>query len=180
MSFLEKHFKSLHIKIAKIDLKLKYTKHKLNQIVNKIISYVKKSKTQLFEFSKKYQEYFNIFHTLHSHLKKDDVKKSFRNSFKTKIKRIDSTIRVYKDFFRKSEKFREFDTRKVRKNRFFYKFFKVKNDNDDVQNAIDQREYKNRNKNREYCENRHRENEIWREKIKEFKNNNFIDFSKIN
>ena len=44
MSFLRKHFKSLHIKIAKIDLKLNYTKQRLNQTVNKIISYVKKLK----------------------------------------------------------------------------------------------------------------------------------------
>ena len=49
-----------------------------------------------------------------------------------------------------------------------------------MQNAIDRNEYKNKNKNREYRENRRRKNEISREKIKDFKNNTFIDFSKIN
>ena len=54
VSFLPKHFKSLHMKIAEIDLKLKHAKQRLNQTVNEIISYVKKLKIQLFEFSKKY------------------------------------------------------------------------------------------------------------------------------
>ena len=48
-----------------------------------------------------------------------------------------------------------------------------------MQNAIDRNEYKNKSRNREYYENRRRENEVSREKIKKFKNNNFIDFSKI-
>ena len=49
-----------------------------------------------------------------------------------------------------------------------------------MQNAIDRSEYRNKNKDREYRENRRRKNEISRDKIKEFRNNNFIDFSKIN
>ena len=77
MLFLQKHFKSLHIKIEKIDLKLKYTRQKLHQTVNEIISYVKKLKIQLFKFSKKYQEYLNFFHTLHFHLKKTMLKNRF-------------------------------------------------------------------------------------------------------
>ena len=68
----------------------------------------------------------------------------------------------------------------ITKNNFFYKqFFNIKNDSS-VQNTIDRNGYKNKNKNRKYRENRRRKNEISREKIKEFKNNNFINFSKIN
>ena len=109
---------------------------------------------------------------------KNDVEKSFRNSFKKRIERIDSTIRIYKDFFRKNKKFRKFDSKKVKK-KFLYKFFNVKNDDNDVQNAIDRNKHRNKNKNREDRENRRRENEISREKTKEFKNSNFNNFSKI-
>ena len=49
-----------------------------------------------------------------------------------------------------------------------------------MQRFVDRNEYKNKNKNREYRENGRRENEVSREEIKEFKNNNFIDFSKVN
>ena len=48
-----------------------------------------------------------------------------------------------------------------------------------MQSAINQNEYKNRNRNREYRKNGGRENEISREKKKKIKNHNFIDFSKI-
>ena len=61
VSFLQKHFKSLHIKIAKIYPRLKYAKQRFHQIVNEIISYVKKLKIQFFECSKKYQKYSNFF-----------------------------------------------------------------------------------------------------------------------
>ena len=49
-----------------------------------------------------------------------------------------------------------------------------------MQSAIDRNEYRNKNNNREYRENRRLKNKISREKIKKFKNDNFIDFSKIN
>ena len=81
--------------------------------------------------------------------------------------------------FEKDEKFRKFDSKRVKKN-FIYRFFNVKINDDDVQNAIDRNEYKSRSRNREYRENRRRADKISRQKIKEFKNNNFIDFSKIN
>ena len=84
MSFLQKHFKSLHIKIAKINLKLKYAKQKSNQIVNKIILYVEKLKTQFFEFSIKYQNYFNFLHALHSHLRKTMLRNRFEMFLKRK------------------------------------------------------------------------------------------------
>ena len=88
------------MKIAKIDLKLKHAKQKSNQIVNKIISYVKKLKIQLFEFSKKYQKYLNFFYALYFYLKKTMFKNRFELLLK-KIKRIDSSIRAHRDFFRK-------------------------------------------------------------------------------
>ena len=74
---LQKYFKLSHIQIAKIDLTLNHAKQKSNQIVNKIISYVEKLKTQLFKFSKKYQQYSNFFYTLHSHLKKTMLRNRF-------------------------------------------------------------------------------------------------------
>ena len=80
-------------------------------------------------------------------------------------------------FVEKNEKFRKFDSKRVKK--ILHRFFNVKNDDNDVQNAIDRDQYKNRSKNREYHENRRRENEISREKTKNFKTNNFIDFLKI-
>ena len=65
------------MKIAEIDLKLKHAKQRSNQIVSEIISYVKKLKAQLSELSKKYQEYSNLLHALHPHLRKT----MFRNRF---------------------------------------------------------------------------------------------------
>ena len=62
------------MKIAEIDLKLKHARQTLNQTVNEIISYIKNLKTQLSKLSKKYQEYSNLFHALHSHLKKTMLK----------------------------------------------------------------------------------------------------------
>ena len=180
VSFLQKHFKSLHIKIAKIDLQLKHAKQKSHQTVNEIILYVKKWKIQLSQFSKKYQEYFNFFHAVHSHLRKTMLRNRFEIFSKWKLKELIRRFEYTKTFLEKSEKFRKFDSKRVRKNKFLYKFFNVKNDDDDVQSAIDRSEYKNKNKNREYRENRRRENEISREKIKEVKDNNFIDFSKTN
>ena len=179
MSFLQNYFKSLYVNIAKIDLKLKHSKQKLNQIVNEIISYLKKLKTQLFEFLIKYQEYFNFFHALHLYLRKTMLKNRFEVLLKLKLKKTDLMIRTYRNFFRKRENFRKFNSNKVEK-KFLYKFFNVKNDDDDVESAIDRNEYKNKNKDREYRENRRRKNEISREKIKEFEKNNVIDFSKIN
>ena len=67
----------MYIKIANINLKLKYAKQKSNQFVNKIISYIKELKIQLFKFSKKYQKYSSFFHTLYSHLKKTMLKHRF-------------------------------------------------------------------------------------------------------
>ena len=49
-----------------------------------------------------------------------------------------------------------------------------------MQNIIDWNNYQNKNKNREYRENRRREYKISRDETKKFKNDNFIDLSKIN
>ena len=49
-----------------------------------------------------------------------------------------------------------------------------------MQNAIDRNDYRNKSKNRKNRENRRRKNEISRDKTMKFKNNNFIDLSKIN
>ena len=68
--FLQKHLKSLHMRFAKIDQKLKHVKQKFNQSIDELITYIEKLKTQLFEFSEKYQKYSNLLHTLHSHFRK--------------------------------------------------------------------------------------------------------------
>ena len=49
-----------------------------------------------------------------------------------------------------------------------------------MQNTIDRNDFKDKNRDREYRENRHCENEISRDKTKKFKNNDFFDLSKIN
>ena len=108
-------FKSLYIKIAKIDLKLNHTKQRLHQTVNKIIPYVKRLKTQLFEFSKKYQEYFNFFYALHSYLKKTILRNRFEVLSKRKLKELNRRFEHKETFFEKSEKFRKFYSKKVKK-----------------------------------------------------------------
>ena len=136
-------------------------------------------KIQLSELSKKYREYFHFFHALHSRLRKTMLRNRFEILLKRKLEELTRRFEHTETFFEKSEKFRKFDSRRVKENKTFYKFFNVKNDDDEMQNAIDRSEYKNKNKDREYRENRRHENEISREKIKEFKNSNFIDFSEI-
>ena len=118
------------MKIAKIDLKLKHAKQKSNQTVNEIISYVKKLKTQLFEFSKKYQQYSKNFHALYSHLKKTMLKNRFEILSKRKLKKLIRRFEHTKIFVESNNKSRKSNFEKIRKNNFFYKqFFNVKNNN---------------------------------------------------
>ena len=49
-----------------------------------------------------------------------------------------------------------------------------------MKNTIDRNDFKNKNKNREYRENRRRKNKSLRDNIKRFKNNNLINLSKRN
>ena len=51
VSFLQKHLKSLHMRFAEIDQKLKHVKQKFNQSIDELITHIEKLKTQLFEFS---------------------------------------------------------------------------------------------------------------------------------
>ena len=71
MFFLQKHLKSLHIRFAEIDQKLKHVKQKFNLSIDELITYIEKLKTQLFKFSEKYQKYSNFLHALHSHFRAD-------------------------------------------------------------------------------------------------------------
>ena len=122
---------------------------------------------------------FKFFYTLHSHLKKPMLKNRFEILSKKELKELIRRFEHTKTFVEKNDKFRKFDFEKIKENKFFYKqFFNVKND-DSVQNAIDRNDYRNKNKNREYRENRRRKNEILRDEIKKSENNNFIDLSKI-
>ena len=84
----------------------------------------------MFEFSKKYQKYSNVFHTLHSQLKKTMLKNRFEILSRKKFKKLTRRFEHTKIFVEKNDKFRKFDFEKIRKNEFFYKqFFNVKNDN---------------------------------------------------
>ena len=103
------------MKIAKIDLKSKHAKQKSNLTVNKIILYVEILKIQLFKFSKKYQEYFNFFHVLHSYLKKTMLKNRFEIFSKRKLKKLIRRFEHTETFFEKSEKSRKFDSKKKKK-----------------------------------------------------------------
>ena len=86
----------------------------------------------MFEFSKKYQEYFKFFYALHSHLKETMLKNRFEILLKRKVKELTRRIEYTAIFFEKSEKSRKFDSKRIKRNKFFYKFFNVKNKNDDV------------------------------------------------
>ena len=81
------------------------------------------------------------------------LKNRFKTFSRRKLKELTRRFEHTKVFFEKSGKSRKFNSKKIRENKFLYKFFHVKNDDDDVQNAIDRDEYRNKNKNREYCEN---------------------------
>ena len=108
------------------------------------------------------------------------LKNRFGILLKRKLKELTRRFEHAKIFVEKNDKSREFDSEKIRKNKFFYKqFFNVKDD-DCVQSAIDRNDYRNKNKNREYWENRRRENEISRDKTKKSENNNFVDLLQIN
>ena len=115
MSFLQKHFKLLHINIAKVDLKLKNAKQKSHQTVNKIILYVEKLKIQLFEFSKKYQEYLIFFHGLHLYLKRTILKNRFEIILKRKFKKLIRRFKHTEILIEKNEKFWKFDSKKIKK-----------------------------------------------------------------
>ena len=107
------------------------------------------------------------------------LKNRFEILLKRKLKKMVRRLEHTKIFVERNDKSRKSDSEKINENKFLYKqFFNVKND-DSVQSTIDRNDYKNKNKDREYRENRRRENEISRDKTKKSKNNNVIDLSKI-
>ena len=75
--FLQKHLKSLHMRFAKIDQKLKHVKQKFNQSIDKLITHIEKLKTQLSELFEKYQKYSNFLHALHLHFRKTMLRNYF-------------------------------------------------------------------------------------------------------
>ena len=52
--FLQKHLKSLYMRFAEIDQKLKHVRQKSNQSIDELITHIEKLKTQFFEFFEKY------------------------------------------------------------------------------------------------------------------------------
>ena len=60
------------------------------------------------------------------------LKNRFEILSRRKIKKLTRQFEHTKIFFEKSEKSRKFDSKRIRKNEFRYKFFNVKNDDDDV------------------------------------------------
>ena len=113
--------------------------------------------------------------------KKDDVKKSFWNSFKTKIKRIDSTIRTHRDFFRrKAKRFQNLIRKKPEKINFSINSLTSK-----MRTTIcKMRSIKTNIKIEAEIVNIGKidvvKTKFRAKKTKEFKNSNFLDFSRIN
>ena len=142
------------MRFAKIDQKLKHVKQKFNQSVDELITHIEKLKTQLSEFSEKYQKYSNFLHTLHSHFRKTMLKNHFDILFRKKLKKLIQKFEHIEIFF-DEKKIRDFDD-KVKENKFFYRQSNVDNvnENDYVQSAINEDESKSRKKRREYREKR--------------------------
>ena len=141
---LQKHLKSLHIRFAEINQKLKHAKQKLNQSVDELITHIEKLKTQFSELSEKYQKYSNFLHALHSHFRKTMLKNHFDILSRRELKKLIRKFEHTETFF-DERKIRDSDD-KVRENRFFYRQLNVDNvnKNDDVQNAINRSKSKNK------------------------------------
>ena len=60
------------------------------------------------------------------------LKNRFEILSKKKLEKLTRRFEHIEILFEKSEKFRKFDSKKVRKNKFLFKFFNVKNNDDDV------------------------------------------------
>ena len=133
------------MRFAEINQKLKHVKQKFNQSVDELITHIEKLKTQLSEFSEKYQKYSNLLHALHSHFRKTMLRNYFDIFFRRELKKLIRKFEHTEIFFDK-KKIRDFDSNKVRKNRFLYRQLNVDNvnKNDDVQNAINRNESKNK------------------------------------
>ena len=52
------------------------------------MTYIEKLKTQLFEFFKKYQKYFNFLYALHSHFRKTMLQNRFEIIFRKNLKKL--------------------------------------------------------------------------------------------
>ena len=77
--------------------------------------YVEKLKTQLFELSKKYQEYSNFFHALHFYIKKTILKNRFEILSRKKLKKLIRRFEHTEIFLEKNENFREFNSKRINK-----------------------------------------------------------------
>ena len=133
------------MRFAEIDQKLKHVKQKFNQSIDELITHIEKLKTQLSEFSEKYQKYSNFLHALHSHCRKTMLRNHFDIFFRRKLKKL---IRKFEhiEIFSDEKKILDFNSNRVRKNKFFYRQSHVDNisENDNVQSAINRDESKNR------------------------------------
>ena len=138
------------MRFIKIDQKLKHVKHRLNQSIDKLITHIEELKTQLSEFSKKYQKYFNFLHALYSHFSKTMLRSRFEILFRRELKRLIQRFEHIESSFDENEKIRDFDLSRVREKRFLYKQLNVNNidKNDNVQNTISCSESKDRSKER--------------------------------
>ena len=108
------------MRFAKIDQKLKHVKQKFNQSIDELITHIEKLKTQLSEFSEKYQKYSNLLHALHSHFRKTMLRNYFDIFFRKKLKKLIRRFEHIKILF-DEKKIRDFNSSKVRKSRFFYR-----------------------------------------------------------
>ena len=107
------------MRFAEIDQKLKHVKQKFNQSIDELITHIEKLETQLFEFFEKYQKYLNFLHALHSHFRKTMLRNYFDILFRKELKNLIRKFEHIETFFIE-KKIRDFDSNKIRKNRFFY------------------------------------------------------------
>ena len=103
------------MRLAEIHQKLKHVKQKSNQSIDKLITHIEKLKTQLFEFSEKYQKYFNFLHALHSHFRKTMLRNYFDIFFRRELKKLIERFEHTNIFF-DERKIRDFDSNKIKKN----------------------------------------------------------------
>ena len=89
-------------------------------------------------------------YALHSHFRKTMLKICFEILFRKKMKKLTRQFEHIEISFDKSEKIRDFNSNKVRENRFLYKQSNVNNvsENDSVQSAISRDKSRNKNKER--------------------------------
>ena len=101
--FLQKKLKSKHLRLLNIDEQLKKLKQRSDQIVSKLIFYLKSLEDQLSERSSKMQKHNNLLHFLHDYLQKVIIRVNFQNKNRVKLieaARVIERVKSKLDFLR--------------------------------------------------------------------------------